>query len=83
MNKTVGARGNTNGTAMPIQSGYDPRMRKKNAQRRKGKHSAEYPDRNFAALVQQFLQRVRTEITSKGGQNEKPNANADEHGQRE
>jgi hypothetical protein len=52
MHKTVDARCDTNGTAMPIQSGYDPRMRKKNAQRRKGKHRAEYPDRNFAALVQ-------------------------------
>jgi len=83
MNKTVDACCNTNGTAVPIQSGYDPRMRKKNAQRRKGKHRAEYPDRNFATLVQQLFQRVRTEITSKGGQNEKPNANADEHGQRE
>jgi hypothetical protein len=52
MHKTVNACCNTNGTAVPIQSGYDPRMRKKNAQRRKGEHSAEYPDRNFAALVQ-------------------------------
>ena len=82
MHKTVDARCHTNGTAMPIQSGYDPRMRKKNAQRRKDKHSAEYPDGNFATLVQQLLQRVRTEITSKGGQHEKPHANADEHGQR-
>jgi hypothetical protein len=83
MHKTVDAGCDTNGTAMPIQSRYDPRVRKKNAQGRKDKYSAEYPDRKFAALVQQFLQRVRTESAGKGGKHEKPNANANEQGQRE
>src|SRR5207247_11316046 len=52
--------------------------RKENGRRAERQHDVQSPDRDFAALMKQFFQRIRAEAAGEGGNKEEPNPNTNE-----
>ena len=79
MQQTVNARADSDVAAMSIEGINDSRSRKKCAQWRKREHRTQHPNRDLAALVQQFFQRIRAEIIRQRRNDQQPNSNANKN----